>query len=74
MEHDIEYENTVERRLFAMEYEKMVPVYGVLELTPLCNMNCDMCYVRLSRSEMETQGRMKTLDEWLMLAKEMKEA
>ena len=74
MEHDIEYENTVERRLFAMAYEKMVPVYGVMELTPLCNMNCDMCYVRLSRSEMEAQGRMKTLDEWLMLAKEMKEA
>lgn len=74
MEHDNEYVSTVERRLFAMAYEKMVPVYGVLELTPLCNMNCDMCYVRLSRSEMESQGRMKTLDEWLMLAKEMKEA
>lgn len=74
MEYDIEYENTVERRLFAMAYERLVPVYGVLELTPLCNMNCDMCYVRLSRSEMEAQGRMKTLDEWLMLAKEMKEA
>ena len=50
MEHDIEYENMVERRLFAKAYEKSVPIYGVLELTPLCNMNCDMCYVRLSKS------------------------
>lgn len=24
------------------------PIHGSLELTPLCNMNCDMCYIRLS--------------------------
>lgn len=35
---------------------KKVPLYGVLELLPLCNLNCDMCYVRMSREEMEEVG------------------
>ena len=46
-------------------------VTGALELLPLCNMNCDMCYVRLSRSEMERQGRLRTVEEWVRLAEQM---
>ena len=37
---------TIEQQMFAMATEKKVPLYGVLELLPLCNLNCDMCYVR----------------------------
>lgn len=74
MEQDIEYGNAVERKLFAWAEKQLSPLYGVLELTPLCNMNCDMCYVRLSRKEMESQGKMLSLEKWLMLAKEMKDA
>ena len=37
-------------------------------------MNCDMCYVRLSKEEMEKLGRLRTADEWLTLAKQMQEA
>lgn len=44
---------TIEQQMFAMATEKKVPLYGVLELLPLCNLNCDMCYVRMSREEME---------------------
>ena len=40
---------TIEQQMFAMATEKKVPLYGVLELLPLCNLNCDMCYVRMSR-------------------------
>ena len=40
---------TIEQQMFAMAAEKKVPLYGVLELLPLCNLNCDMCYVRMSR-------------------------
>jgi len=42
-----------------------------MELLPLCNMNCDMCYVRLSRAEMEAQGRMRSAEEWLALGEQM---
>lgn len=47
------------------------PINGSMELLPLCNMNCDMCYVRLSKKEMDSQGRMRTGEEWLKLGKEM---
>lgn len=66
--------STIERRLFAVADRNKTPLYGVLELTPLCTMNCDMCYVRLSKDEMDAKGRMRTLDEWVSLAKQMKDA
>lgn len=66
--------NTMERRLFELARKKGVPISGSIELLPLCNMNCDMCYVRLSPEEMRQKGRMRTADEWLALAQEMKRA
>ena len=27
---------------------KKIPLNGSFELTPLCNMNCRMCYIRMS--------------------------
>ena len=53
---------TVERMLLAQAKQTRTPVNGSIELLPLCNMNCDMCYVRLSREEMERQGRLRTAD------------
>ncbi len=50
------------------------PVNGSLELLPLCNMNCEMCYVRLSRAEQEQQGRLRTPAEWLSLGQQMQRA
>lgn len=47
------------------------PINGIMELTPLCNMNCDMCYVRLSKPEMEAQGRLLTGEEWLSMGQQM---
>ena len=72
--------NTINKRMSA---EKLIiakadimkrPVSGVLELLPLCNMNCAMCYVRLSYEEMKQKGRLRTLDEWMELARQMQEA
>lgn len=54
--------------------EGRIPLSGNLELLPLCNMNCDMCYVRLSREEMEQQGNIHTAEEWIELAKQMQKA
>ena len=65
---------TLERRLVHKAKQSRVPINGSIELLPLCNMNCDMCYVRLSRAEMEAQGRLRSLDEWLQVAEEMKNA
>ena len=65
---------TVERMLLDRAKRTRTPANGSIELLPLCNMNCDMCYVRLSREEMEKQGRLRTADEWLEIEKQMKDA
>lgn len=67
-------EMTYEKYLIGRAAEKHVPLNASLELLPLCNMNCDMCYVRLSREEMEKQGSLRRADEWLALAEQMRKA
>lgn len=62
---------SVEKKMIAFADQKKCPISGVLELLPLCNMNCAMCYVRMSREEMEHKGRLCTAEEWIELAKEM---
>lgn len=66
--------NPAEKMLVGRAKERRRPIYGSLELLPLCNMNCDMCYVRLSKQEMESQGRLRTAEEWLALGREMAES
>lgn len=63
---------TLERRLVNKAKQTKNPINGSIELLPLCNMNCDMCYVRLSHAEMEAQGRLRSLEEWSQTAEEMK--
>lgn len=70
----IEGATTVERMILARAKRTYTPANGSIELLPLCNMNCDMCYVRLSREEMERQGRLRTAEEWLEIGRQMKDA
>ena len=70
----LEGATTMERMLLAQAKQSHTPVNGSIELLPLCNMNCDMCYVRLSREEMERQGRLRAAEEWLEIGRQMKDA
>ncbi len=72
MDELFEY-STVEQRLFQNAGLQRVPLSGSLELLPLCNLECKMCYVRLTSSELETKGRLLQVDEWLKLATELRE-
>lgn len=47
-----------------------VPLSGSFELTPRCNMNCRMCYIRMSEEEMRTRGREYTAKEWIAVGQE----
>ena len=67
----IEKNITLERAMTRRAAVAQRPINGSLELLPLCNMNCDMCYIRLSRTEMEQTGRMHMADEWIRLGEEM---
>lgn len=70
----IEYQGTIEQFLCEKATVNHVPINAILELTPLCNMNCDMCFVRLSAEEMKQKGRLRSAEEWIGLGREMKDA
>ena len=52
-----------------------IPLSGTFELSPVCNFNCRMCYVRKTKEEVEKNARkILTLDDWLKIASEAREA
>lgn len=70
--------SAVEPRITEYLYQKAavagVPLSGTFELTPLCNMNCKMCYVRLSKMQQESIAPLKTAKQWLFLGERAKKA
>ena len=65
---------TYEKRLISKAARSHTPINGSFELLPLCNMNCGMCYVRLSRPEMDRQGHLHSAAEWISLARQMQKS
>lgn len=57
----------VRRYLYQKAAQNRTPVSGTFELTPRCNMNCRMCYIRMSEQEMRLRGREYTADEWIRM-------
>ncbi len=51
-----------------------MPLSGTFELTPVCNMDCKMCYVRLSRQDQEAIAPLSNADRWLKMASEARDA
>lgn len=64
----------IELSLMRKAFRSALPISGSLELLPLCNMDCQMCYVRLSRESADRLGGLRSLEEWISLADEMKKA
>ena len=50
-----------------------VPLSGTFELTPFCNFQCVMCYVRLTKEQAAQQGEMLRAADWIAIAKQAKE-
>jgi radical SAM protein with 4Fe4S-binding SPASM domain len=50
------------------------PLSCTLELTYHCNFHCKMCYVRMSDAQAKPYGRLRTVEEWLDMARQMQEA
>ena len=55
-------------RLFKKAAQAGIPLDGTFELTPLCNMSCEMCYVRKTVSEVKEAGGLISADKWYELA------
>jgi radical SAM protein with 4Fe4S-binding SPASM domain len=46
------------------------PLNATFELTPLCNLRCPMCYVRLDHACMLQKGRLLSAAEWLEIGRQ----
>lgn len=51
-----------------------LPESGSFELTPLCNLDCKMCYVHLNANQLKTGERLLTVDEWKEIIRQAVEA
>ena len=49
------------------------PISGTFELSPLCNMDCKMCYIKMSKEKQESIARLRTNEEWIELAQKAKD-
>lgn len=49
--------------------EKDIPISGTFELTPLCNLDCKMCYVHLQKEQL-CGAKLLSFDEWKTIADE----
>ena len=66
--------NSIEQMLVDRASLHRRPIGCTLELTPLCNFDCRMCYVRLSAGQIQQPqppGHLRTAAEWLHLAEQM---
>ena len=65
---------TVTEYLYRKATSAGMPFSGTFELTPVCNMDCKMCYIRLSRQAQEKIAPLANAERWLKLAQEAKDA
>ena len=66
----ISHLNPIERNICNKADLAQIPVAGNIELLPLCNMDCKMCFAKMTRQEMEAHSPMHTHEEWLRIAEQ----
>lgn len=59
--------------LYQWAKSNCVPLSGTFELTPFCNFQCVMCYVRLTGEQASQQGKMLRAADWIAIAKQAKD-
>ncbi len=67
------YSRPITDYLYRKAAANNIPIELTFELTPVCNMNCKMCYVRKSKAEQEAEGQLLNADQWKSIAKEAAE-
>ena len=63
----------INQYLHSKACQTLTPLSGSFELLPLCNMNCRMCYIRISKEEQEAIQPLHTIEEWLELGKTLRD-
>ena len=66
---EIRYETPLTNLLFRKAAANKIPLSGTFELSPICNFDCRMCYVRQTPQQVKNHSRkMNTLEQWKKLA------
>ena len=61
--------------LYTKASKRRIPLNGTFELSPVCNFSCRMCYVRKTQKEVqESPRKILSLEDWLTIAREAREA
>ena len=63
-------EPAITEHMYRKATHRRIPLGGTFEITPLCNMNCRMCYVRLSKQEQESLHALIPGSKWIELGRE----
>lgn len=67
-------ESEVERQLINLAEQKQIPINAGLEITPICNLYCEMCYVRQGLNTVKQNGGILPLQFWKNVASQLKKA
>ena len=65
--------NTIRDRLFVKAAHNHIPIMSAMELLPVCNLKCKMCYVRMTAEEVNRAGGLKNGAWWLDIARQMRD-
>lgn len=63
----------LEEKIIARASKLGIPVFSTFELTPLCNLACEMCFISMSMKDIQKQNGVKSLAFWLQQARELRE-
>lgn len=63
----------VEEFLYLKARVKKIPFAGSFELTPLCNLDCKMCYVHLSKGQVKNEQLVST-EQWIDIIRQAVDA
>ena len=66
--------NSVRDMITMRAIQRRRPLNCTMELTYRCNFRCRMCYIRMTDAQAAPFGRMRTVEEWLDMARQMKDA
>lgn len=62
-------ETLLENHLYTKAAQKHIPISGTFELLPVCNLDCKMCYIKKSMSEVRQLGGLRNADDWISLGR-----
>lgn len=62
--YDVDREKAIMNFIARKARAHGVPVFGSFELSPLCNLDCKMCYVHLTKRQMQDVSPLLSVEQW----------